>query len=169
MTHSIVSLALLITLASGSTSLAHPHEAQSPADFATQLSAAFQNAAENIKPSVVRIGTAEVVPHTTGYHWRTGVPFIEGTGSGLIISADGYIATNDHVVADADLHCLVHCEAFSCKWELALLALGVGEAVRRVDAAKAILSASPRMKGYMESLLLLHEVETCELHFWRNA
>ncbi|HJN79525.1 MAG TPA: trypsin-like peptidase domain-containing protein, partial [Phycisphaerales bacterium] len=103
MTHSIVSLALLITLASGSTSLAHPHEAQSPADFATQLSAAFQNAAENIKPSVVRIGTAEVVPHTTGYHWRTGVPFIEGTGSGLIISADGYIATNDHVVADADI------------------------------------------------------------------
>ena len=29
-------------------------------------------------------------------------PKQEGTGSGVIISADGYIVTNNHVVADAD-------------------------------------------------------------------
>jgi len=103
MTHPIASIALLVTLACSPALTAHPHEEASPTDFATQLSQAFQHAAERIKPSVVRIGTAEVVAHPEGHRPRARRPFIEGTGSGLILSSDGYIATNFHVVADADI------------------------------------------------------------------
>ena len=103
MAYPIASLALLLTLVATPAATAHPHPPASRDDFVTQLSQAFQHAAEQIKPSVVRIGTAEVVSHSKEYHRRAGVPFIEGTGSGLIISGDGYIATNVHVVADADI------------------------------------------------------------------
>lgn len=103
MTRPIASFALLVTLVSGSVASAHPHQQPTRADFATQLSMAFQDAAEAIKPSVVRIGTAELVAHSTASHRHAGIPFVEGTGSGLIISENGYIATNNHVVADADI------------------------------------------------------------------
>ena len=103
MPHSITSLVVLSALAFMPAAVAHPHDDPSPTDFATQLSHSFRNAAEHIKPSVVRVGTAEAIPRTSSQHHRRGIPFVEGTGSGLIISADGHIATNYHVIEHADV------------------------------------------------------------------
>jgi serine protease Do len=97
-------LTLCIALAAGlmacPTTNAHP--GHDPVDFATQLSHAFQTAAKRIKPSVVRIGTGEVVQQR-GERRRSRNPYIEGTGSGLVISEAGDIVTNFHVVANADI------------------------------------------------------------------
>ncbi len=76
---------------------AHPHD--TPLDFATGLSQAFQTAAAHIKPSVVRVGTGR-----SQHQRHRGIrPFIEGTGSGVIISDAGHVVTNLHVVAGAEV------------------------------------------------------------------
>jgi S1-C subfamily serine protease len=103
MPHCITSLVVLTALTIMPAATAHPHDDPSPTDFATQLSDSFRVAAEHIKPSVVRIGTAKVLHNSTTQPQRRGYPFVEGTGSGLIISADGHITTNYHVIEHADL------------------------------------------------------------------
>ena len=65
MPHSITSLVVLSALAFTPAAVAHPHDDPSPTDFATQLSHSFRNAAEHIKPSVVRVGTAEAIPRSS--------------------------------------------------------------------------------------------------------
>ncbi len=57
-----------------------------------------QGVAEKAVPSVVAIRTEEM---TTGNFWF-GSQVISGAGSGVIISEDGYIITNSHVVDGAD-------------------------------------------------------------------
>ncbi len=57
-----------------------------------------QGVAEKAVPSVVAIRTEEM---TTGNFWF-GSQVVSGAGSGVIISQDGYIITNSHVVDGAD-------------------------------------------------------------------
>jgi serine protease Do len=81
---------------------------------ALDLSDAFANAAASVTPAVVRIEVAGTRPAPGGtdqipeeyrrfFNIPEGgeIPSLGG-GSGFLISEDGYILTNDHVVGDAD-------------------------------------------------------------------
>src|SRR5690606_2152129 len=77
-------------------------------DFARRLSRAFQHVAEGIGPSVVHISTGarQRIIERDRFGRRLGVregPHVQsGLGSGVIVSQDGYIITNNHVVESAE-------------------------------------------------------------------
>lgn len=56
-----------------------------------------QQIAEKCKPSSVGIETTVTTQSYFGYSYKTG-----GVGSGFILTSDGYIATNHHVIENAD-------------------------------------------------------------------
>jgi len=60
------------------------------------LAGGFAEIAESVSPAVVTVRVEQTVPATSG-----GMPGF-GSGSGFIISEDGYIVTNNHVVQGAE-------------------------------------------------------------------
>jgi len=59
----------------------------------------FRSAARRVTPSVVSVDRYE---RQMNFFGEPGAEAETGTGSGVVISADGIIVTNNHVVADAD-------------------------------------------------------------------
>ncbi len=80
-----------------------------PVNYSAALTAGldFVKASEVATPSVVFIKTTSEVKQSNGFGWFFGFdPFgsigeVASTGSGVIISEDGYIVTNNHVIKGA--------------------------------------------------------------------
>lgn len=69
------------------------------ADVLDAYSQAVVSAVETVGASVVSVGMARRAPE----QWRRrGMPEMRGAGSGVVITPDGYILTNSHVVSQAD-------------------------------------------------------------------
>ena len=73
---------------------------------ARRIAGAFASVAARVSPSVVQIDVSVRDESQQVVRWYKGVPSVEasvkrGLGSGVIISADGHIITNNHVIDDA--------------------------------------------------------------------
>jgi S1-C subfamily serine protease len=65
-------------------------------------SQAVIRAVERVGPAVVSVAIEGSVATASSRRMRRGLPFLRGAGSGVIITPDGYVLTNSHVVQDAE-------------------------------------------------------------------
>ncbi len=77
-----------------------PSQTFTDSDLLDAYSTAVINAAETVSPAVVHIKVKKKVVQNRQRN-RNQNPDIPGTGSGFIISPEGFIVTNSHVVSDA--------------------------------------------------------------------
>ena len=68
-------------------------------DLLDAYSQAVVGAVDRVGPAVVSVSVAKTAPERFR---RRGMPEFHGAGSGLIITPDGYVLTNSHVVRGAD-------------------------------------------------------------------
>lgn len=146
-----------------------PEQAAAPTaaaiEHAESLSAAFRHAAAEIRPSVVQIRSSRTVRvrQASPFPFDQFFPFDpfpsqprerrqEGLGSGVVISTDGYIVTNNHVIAGADELTVV----FDDGAEAVATVVGADPqtdiAVVRVDPASASGSIHPAKIGDSERM-----------------
>ncbi|PYP84744.1 MAG: hypothetical protein DMF61_19180 [Blastocatellia bacterium AA13] len=104
----VVQASLSRTKAGGSGELPQPRAVEpAAAPSPAELSNSFRQVAKDVKPAVVNINIVEAVRRTPFFP-GLGIPDDDGygkqrgTGSGAIVTADGYIITNNHVVGKAE-------------------------------------------------------------------
>lgn len=121
-----------------------------------ELSNSFRAVAKAVKQAVVHINTVETVQPTSILPSFPGFEFPggdmprkqQGTGSGVIISADGYVLTNNHVVGEADKIDVVLSDGRRLKGKRVGTDPETDLAVVRVDASSlpvAVLGDSDQM------------------------
>ncbi len=105
----VLTLITLLSLGAPSAAMSQPAgTVEQDLRYARSLSRAFQHVSEQVEPSVVHVTTfnsVELVRRDVfGRRYRTGrsQPQQSGLGSGVIMTGDGHILTNDHVVGSAD-------------------------------------------------------------------
>ena len=75
--------------------LAHEHQG---IEMLEAMEKAITDLSEKVTPTVVNITPIRDIPPGQGYQRRA--PYTQGTGSGVIISEDGIIVTNNHVIGE---------------------------------------------------------------------